>query len=243
MVTSQTTIRNVLQELMARGIWYTVPELVELARSALVLDSDDRQIRHGELVFRRQVANAAREFRRDSSPVEWNGYQASRSSSGDISSYRIPLDSQLGLSSEEQAESQQDDGAPRRSEISNDGYDAEEYVANRLRADGWIVTNVRNRGFGYDLIARRDSVVMRIEVKSSTSGRARPELTDNEMRAARRLESVYYLATVDNWDGSIGDIQLYRDPANNLDSTESVRIYFVLDRSSGVPEEFSFEEE
>ena len=97
MVTSQTTIRNVLLELMVRGIWYTVPELVELARSSLVLDSDDRQIRHGELVFRRQVANAARQFRRDSSPVEWNGYQASSSSSGDISSYRIPLDLQLGI--------------------------------------------------------------------------------------------------------------------------------------------------
>ena len=245
MVTSSNSIRNVLLVLMQRGRWYSIPELVSIAEQSIVLDSDDRQRRHGEQVFRRQVANAIRAFRPDyHSPelsdtdntalMEWNGEEDRDSR------YRLAPESPRGIPENSlEAIMESSDEAPDGSGISNDGYDAEEYVAGIFRESGWTVVNVRNRGFGYDLVAwnSRSGITLRIEVKSSTSGLVRPRLTEHEMEAARQYSTDFYLATVDNWDGDEGDVQLFRDPANSLTSRERTEVSFHLDRNTGEPED------
>jgi hypothetical protein len=95
----------------------------------------------------------------------------------------------------------------------NTGLGAELAVAADLERQGWHVQYTGNQpGFGYDLIAEREEVFLRIEVKSSI-GFTTPELTASEWSAAQDYTEDYILAIVDFYGTDRQIIWYVRDPA------------------------------
>ena len=258
MTTSQRVVTQTLLATMERGREYSISGLNELALQTIIPDNEDLStLESGGGRWDRQIRNALRGFRNYDDPqtsaeirslirhsgIEWNGITHSSRDSGPR--YTLPLNSSQGVSASQEDELSEvevptiSDGPPTTS-TSNDGYAAEQYVANCLEAEGWLVVNVRNQGFGYDLHATRGDETRRIEVKSSSRGEVTPELTEREMIAAREYGSDFFLAVVDSWDAENenGTVSMFRDPANSLEASVVVRTSFRLTRDRTPDETF-----
>jgi Domain of unknown function (DUF3883) len=97
--------------------------------------------------------------------------------------------------------------------VINSGIGAELTVAAELSMQMWDVTYTGNRQLlGYDLLAQRDGVVLRIEVKSSV-GFTTPELTESEWSAALDHGDAYVLAVVDFYGSERQETWYLRNPA------------------------------
>ena len=229
MVTSIGEIEAVLRAFMERGREYSIPELVDLSESVITLDDEDRVYREyqgvpSDRTFNRQVKNACAIFREETDPVQWNGGMRQNSR------YFIDEDDEIsGLGIFGPPD---DDPPPAQDEVGNDGYLAEQFVAEYFRQLEWDVVNVRNRGFGFDLVAFRNQVLLRIEVKSSV-GITSPELTEGEMNAALNYPESFVLVTVDNWDGEQGEITQYDNVvASMMPIQEITRVFYQLTRNN-----------
>ena len=95
----------------------------------------------------------------------------------------------------------------------NSGLGAELLIANELQGQSWDVVYTGNRQLlGYDLLATRDAVVLRVEVKSSV-GFTTPELTESEWGAAEDHADAYVLAVVDFYGSERQATWYVRNPA------------------------------
>ena len=236
MVTSSADIRNALESLMQRGMWYTIPELESLALTVFIPDQDDMVVReyvydngaaqYPEWTFKRQVKNAVPPWRNDNHVIEYDGAQGNPDSR-----YRIPVDSALGVTDLEALDPQEiarlaGAAEPNYTHYSNNGYDAEQFVLRHYTEQGFHGLNVRHRNFGFDLqiwpenADRSDPSVYRyVEVKSCSTGRTRPLLTANEWAAAHQCGGQYIVVCVDNWDGEQGDL-VFLESVTDLEHQE-----------------------
>jgi hypothetical protein len=106
---------------------------------------------------------------------------------------------------------------PPTAPASNDGADAESFVAKVLRSQGWEVAFYTNRrGYGFDLWARRDNYAMMIEVKSSLGRLGTVNLTSNEYQAAEEYGDNYVLALVENMDSNSPNLRMVQNPVEYL---------------------------
>jgi hypothetical protein len=80
----------------------------------------------------------------------------------------------------------------------NTGWDAEQYVAAVLQANGWTTHDVSRQRVGYDLWIQRGRDTRYVDVKSSL-GYCTPTLTAREWQQARVHASRYILAIVENF--------------------------------------------
>ena len=112
---------------------------------------------------------------------------------------------------------------------SNDGTDAESFVAKVLRSQGWEVAFYTNRrGYGFDLWARRKNRAMVIEVKSSLDMLGTVSLTPTEFRAARENGDSYVLALVENMRTESPRLRMIQNPVGNLEIKKGmVRSYSI----------------
>jgi hypothetical protein len=107
---------------------------------------------------------------------------------------------------------------------------AEIAVAHDLERSTWVVSYVANvRSLGYDLEATQGNQTLRIEVKSSV-GLCRPELTEEEWRAAQRWGDSHVLAIVDYFGCPGQRISYVRNPAVNAFPTERQTAVFAISR-------------
>jgi hypothetical protein len=112
----------------------------------------------------------------------------------------------------------------------NTGVGAEIAVAHDLERSTWIVSYVANvRSLGYDLEATQGNQTLRIEVKSSV-GLCRPEMTEEEWRAAQRFGDSHVLAIVDYFGCPGQRISYVRNPAVNAFPTERQTAVFAISR-------------
>lgn len=112
----------------------------------------------------------------------------------------------------------------------NTGVGAEIAVAHDLERSTWVVSYVANvRRLGYDLEATQGNQTLRIEVKSSV-GLCRPELTEEEWRAAQRWGDSHVLAIVDYFGCQGQRISYVRNPAVNAFPTERQTAVFAISR-------------
>jgi hypothetical protein len=124
----------------------------------------------------------------------------------------------------------------------NTGVGAEIAVARDLERTGWTVSYVANvRSLGYDLDATQSNESLHIEVKSSV-GPCRPQLTEEEWRAAQRLGDSYVLAIVDYYGCPGQRISYVRNPAVNAFPTERQTAVYLISRQevSGLSVEAEF---
>ena len=107
--------------------------------------------------------------------------------------------------------------SPPATRVSNDGTDAESFVAKVLRSQGWEVAFYTNRrGYGFDLWARREDRAMVVEVKSSLSELGTVSLTPMEYRAAQEHSDSYVLALVEHMDSVSPSLRMIQNPAATL---------------------------
>lgn len=219
---SQDEIRLALTKLMTRGVWYSVDDLIKLIKNGVALDEEDKElVPSGEIRFKRTVKNSFRKPRRDGD-WEWNGEKHS-------SKYRIPpilIGDDTVISYPDIMKRAGDDSLPP---ISNTGFEAELFVEKHLEDNGWIATNIRYAGHGYDIVAENETGKIHVEVKSSGK-KVQPQLTVNEFYAADVLRKSYWLALVDNWDGDRGDITFVVNPISKLKYKEIQTLSFRFSR-------------
>lgn len=121
---------------------------------------------------------------------------------------------------------------PPSAPASNDGADAESFVAKVFRSQGWTVAFYTNRrGFGFDLWARKEDTAIVIEVKSSVGQLGTITLTENEYRAAKEHGPNYYLALVENLDSDKPTLRLIENPAQALEIVERLAKTFTITRA------------
>lgn len=122
--------------------------------------------------------------------------------------------------------------APPAAPATNDGADAESFVAKVFRSQGWTVAFYTNRrGFGFDLWARKDEAAVVIEVKSSLGALGAVNLTENEYRAAREHRENYVLALVENLDSDKPRLRLIENPIDRLEITERAATSYSVSRA------------
>lgn len=98
----------------------------------------------------------------------------------------------------------------------NSGVGAEIAVGRALQAADWDVAYRANqRNLGYDLEARKDGSILRVEVKSSVSFTT-PELTESEWSAAQQFGDEFILAVVDFFGSEQQAIWYVRNPAGSV---------------------------
>lgn len=126
-----------------------------------------------------------RQYQRLLQTTSWVGVQTARSTQEmGITQLRIP-----------EPPEHEELLTPPAAPASNDGADAESFVAKVLRSQGWEVAFYTNRrGYGFDLWARRDNFAMMIEVKSSLGILGTVNLTSTEYQAAQEYGDNYVLA-------------------------------------------------
>jgi len=112
----------------------------------------------------------------------------------------------------------------------NTGVGAEIAVARDLERNGWTVSYVANvRSLGYDLEATQSDETLQLEVKSSV-GLCRPQLTEEEWRAAQRFGDSYVLAIVDYFGCPGQRISYFRNPAVNAFPAERQTAIYLISR-------------
>ena len=126
-------------------------------------------------------------------------------------------------------------GTPAPPPNTNNGWDAEQYVASALTAAGWTVHDVSRQQLGYDMLAQRGSQRRYVEVKSSL-GMCSPSLTAREWQQANYHAANYVLAIVENFNAA-GQNFVYwiRDPVNRCISTKQTTISHTVSRASWIP--------
>jgi hypothetical protein len=121
---------------------------------------------------------------------------------------------------------------PPAAPASNDGADAESFVAKVLRSQGWEVSFYTNRrGYGFDLWARRDNYAMMVEVKSSLGRLATVNLTSTEYQAAEAYGDNYVLALVENMDSNSPNLRMVQNPVEHLIINEQESTSYTITRA------------
>ncbi len=115
---------------------------------------------------------------------------------------------------------------------SNDGADAESFVAKVLRSRGWEVAFYTNRrGYGFDLWARRKNRAMVIEVKSSLGELGAVSLTPTEHRAAQEHGNNYVLALVEHMESDSPRLCMIQNPVAALNIEKRMSASYVISRA------------
>ena len=121
---------------------------------------------------------------------------------------------------------------PPAAPASNDGADAESFVAKVLRSQGWEVAFYTNRrGYGFDLWAHRENRAMVIEVKSSLGQLSAVNLTPTEYRAAQEHGDSYVLALVEHMDSDTPRLHMIQNPVAMLIIEERMSASYVIARA------------
>lgn len=121
---------------------------------------------------------------------------------------------------------------PPSAPASNNGSDAESFVAKIFRSQGWTVAFYTNRrGFGFDLWARKEDLAIVIEVKSSVGQLGAITLTDNEYRAAVEHGENHVLALVERFDSDSPALRLIENPAETLNIIEKTSTTYTVSRA------------
>lgn len=81
----------------------------------------------------------------------------------------------------------------------NNGWNAEMFVANFFRNEGWQTSYVGHKRLGYDIVAKKFGRILCVEVKSSL-GKCSPTLTKNEHKRLQDDECDFVLAILENFD-------------------------------------------
>lgn len=123
-------------------------------------------------------------------------------------------------------------GTPTPPPNTNNGWDAEQYVAAALTTAGWAAHAVSRQQLGYDIFAQRGRQKRYVEVKSSL-GLCSPSLTAREWQQASNHANSYVLAIVENFNPT-GQNVIYwvRDPANRCSATPQTTISHGIARAS-----------
>jgi Holliday junction resolvase-like predicted endonuclease len=122
--------------------------------------------------------------------------------------------------------------APPATPASNDGADAESFVAKVLRSQGWDVAFYTNRrGYGFDLWARKANRAMVIEVKSSLGVLGEVSLTPTEYQAAYEHAESYVLALVEHTGSDSPRLSMIQNPVAALRIEERKAASYVISRS------------
>ena len=121
---------------------------------------------------------------------------------------------------------------PPAAPASNDGADAESFVAKVLRSQGWEVAFYTNRrGYGFDLWARREDRAMVVEVKSSLGALGAVSLTRTEYQAAQEHSDSYVLALVEHMDSVSPRLHMIQNPVAALEIEERMSASYVISRA------------
>lgn len=113
----------------------------------------------------------------------------------------------------------------------NGGSEAELLVAKLLETAGWsIVFYTNRRGFGFDLWARKDDLVMVVEVKSSLDRMGTITLTPTEHAAAQQYGANFYIGVVENLAGA-PNVRFVQNPSQ-LVFQEQQSTEYVLRRET-----------
>lgn len=121
---------------------------------------------------------------------------------------------------------------PPAAPASNDGANAESFVAKVLRSQGWEVAFYTNRrGYGFDLWARRQNRAMVIEVKSSLGALGAVSLTPTEHQAAQEHGASYVLALVEHMDSDTPRLRMIQNPMASLEFEERMSASYVISRA------------
>ncbi len=121
---------------------------------------------------------------------------------------------------------------PPAAPASNDGTDAESFVAKVLRSLGWDVAFYTNRrGYGFDLWARKENRAMVIEVKSSLGPLGAVSLTPTEHRAAQEHGDSYVLALVEHVNSDSPRLRMIQNPVAVLEIEERTAASYVISRA------------
>ena len=122
--------------------------------------------------------------------------------------------------------------SPPAAPASNDGADAESFVAKVLRSQGWEVAFYTNRrGYGFDLWARREDRAMVVEVKSSLGALGAVSLTRKEYQAAQEHSDSYMLALVEHMDSGSPRLHMIQNPVAALEIEERMSASYVIARA------------
>ena len=122
--------------------------------------------------------------------------------------------------------------APPVAPASNDGVDAESFVAKVLRSQGWEVAFYTNRrGYGFDLWARREDRAMVVEVKSSLGALSAVSLTPTEYRAAQEYGDSFVLALVEHMDSVSPRLRMIQNPVAVLQIEKRMSANYVITRA------------
>ena len=121
---------------------------------------------------------------------------------------------------------------PPTAPASNDGTDAESFVAKVLRSQGWEVTFYTNRrGYGFDLWARKGNRAMVVEVKSSLGILGAVSLTPTEHQAAQEHGESFVLALVENMASNSPQMWMIQNPVAYLRIEELKSVSYVITRA------------
>ena len=125
-------------------------------------------------------------------------------------------------------------GTPTPPPNINSGWEAEQFVAAALTANGWTTYDVSRQQLGYDIFATKKRRKLYVEVKSSL-GACSPSLTAREWQQAKFHSNSYVLAVVENFN-PINQNTVYwiPDPANHCASTTQTSVSYSIARSSWV---------
>ncbi len=122
--------------------------------------------------------------------------------------------------------------SPPATRVSNDGADAESFVAKVLRSQDWEVLFYTNRrGYGFDLWARRKDQAMVVEVKSSIAELGTVSLTPTEYRAAQKHRDNYVLALVEYMNEVAPRLRMIQNPVAALQIKKRRLTSYVVTRS------------
>ncbi|ROT99205.1 DUF3883 domain-containing protein [Marinobacter sp. R17] len=120
---------------------------------------------------------------------------------------------------------------PPAAPASNDGSDAESFVAKVFRSQGWTVAFYTNRrGFGFDLWARKEDKAMVIEVKSSVGDLGSVNLTSVEYQAAIEHGENFALALVENLESEDPNLSIIMNPISSLKIVERQEATYSISR-------------
>ncbi len=114
----------------------------------------------------------------------------------------------------------------------NTGWEAEQFVANALRENGWVVYDVSRQRRGYDLVAQKEDEIRYIDVKSSLSF-CNPTLTGREWQQATAHAERYLLAVIENFNPQGQNlIHWIVNPAKTCSANECTSVEYRITRSS-----------
>ena len=125
--------------------------------------------------------------------------------------------------------------SPPVAPASNDGADAESFVAKVLRSQGWEVAFYTNRrGYGFDLWARQEDRAMVVEVKSSLGELSSVSLTPREYQAAQEYKDSFVLALVEHMGSVSPQLRMIRNPLALVRIKEGTSANYVIARSEWI---------